>query len=120
MTIICIGDCGAAYTQDYPGLVFDDTLEAAGWEHTIDGWLCDDCAPSRPPVPPVPTPVVSRVEPLDARVDAMCAVYTDWEQVCERLAALPPCGEEAEQHRRERDRMYQQFLTLARQRESAH
>ena len=43
MTINCIGDCGAAYLQDYPGLLFDDNLIAAGWEHTPRGWLCADC-----------------------------------------------------------------------------
>ena len=44
MTIKCIGvDCGAAYIQGYPGMVFDENLEAAGWEHTPTGWLCDEC-----------------------------------------------------------------------------
>ena len=44
MTIKCIGvDCGAVYIQGYPGPIFDDNLEAAGWEHTPTGWLCDEC-----------------------------------------------------------------------------
>ena len=45
MTINCIGpDCGAAYIQGYPGPLFDDSLIAAGWEHTTQGWLCAECA----------------------------------------------------------------------------
>ena len=55
MTIICIGDCGAA------------------------------------------------VEPLNARVDAMCAAYAAWQQACDQLDALPPLSEAAEQLRHTRD-----------------
>ena len=44
MTITCIGDCGAAYIQGYPGPLFDDSLIEAGWEHTPAGWLCEECS----------------------------------------------------------------------------
>lgn len=43
MTIHCIGDCGATYIQNFHGPVSDDSLIAAGWEHTHTGWLCDEC-----------------------------------------------------------------------------